>query len=183
MSNSLRDQLLKAGLADEKQVKAIEAEKHKQRKRARKGAKNRVTTTETEEARQIAQMYRQRQAERDRELNRQREEERKQKERAAQARDLVQRTAIKRADGDIAYNFTLGPRIKRLYVSAAEQKQLVEGKLAIVRRKNAFSLVPADTARKLQSLESKLLVHYNEPGADDTDDAYKDYPVPDDLMW
>jgi len=183
VGNSLRDQLLKVGLATEKQVRSIEAEKSKLRKRARKADKSKVTTAETEEARQIAAMYRARKAEQDRELNRQREEQKRQKERAAQARDLIQSTLLKREDGEIAFNFTHGKKIKRLYLSAKQHKQLVDGSIAIASLKGVYQLVPASTAERLRELGSNLLIYHGEPPSAEEDDAYAEHPIPDDLMW
>lgn len=60
---SLQDQLLKAGLADQKKAKAIRNEKHKQRKQQPKGT---VQVNETENR---ARQAREEKAEHDRQLN------------------------------------------------------------------------------------------------------------------
>ena len=65
MSNALKDQLLKAGLADAKKLKAVKKEKHQQKVQA--GKKQTVVN----EASILAEQSRQQQIERDRLLNQQ----------------------------------------------------------------------------------------------------------------
>jgi uncharacterized protein YaiL (DUF2058 family) len=66
---SLQDQLLKAGLADEKKARAVRNEKRKQRKQQPKG------TTQINETEVRARQAREEKAERDRQLNLQRQQE------------------------------------------------------------------------------------------------------------
>jgi uncharacterized protein len=182
VGNSLRDQLLQSGLATQKQAKNAEAQKNQQRKQARKADKHKVLTPEAEEARQIAEMYRAEKAARDRELNRQREEERQRKALQAQARDLIGANEVAREAGELPFNFKHGSKIKRIHVSATQHKQLAGGSLGIATLKGTYRLLPAATAKKLQTLGSNALIHLGAPPADEAD-AYEDHPIPDDLMW
>ncbi len=183
MGNSLRDQLLKTGAATQQQASKAEHEKRLQRKQAKQKRKDRSgVSAETEEARQIAAMYRAAQAERDRELNRQREAEKQAKAVKAQVRDLLNANQVKREPGEIAFNFSHGAKIKKLYVSADQQKQLANGKLAIATLKGKYVLISAANAERLRELGSKALVHIGTPPAEG-DDPYADHPIPDDLIW
>nr|WP_254774610.1 DUF2058 family protein [Marinobacter sp. AC-23] len=94
---SLQDQLLKAGLADQKKAKAIRNEKHKQRKQQPKGA---VQVNETE---MRARQAREEKAEHDRQLNLKRQQEAEKKAIKAQIRQLVDTNRLDRSRGETSY--------------------------------------------------------------------------------
>ena len=58
------------------------------------------------------------------------------------------------------------------------------GSAAIVRLGESYEVVPADVAEKIRARDAASVV---DTGAADStpdeDDPYKDYQVPDDLMW
>ncbi len=179
MSNSLHDQLMKAGLVDKKKVQAAKKSKHKQR------AKAGNAPTDADDAKLRAQQARAEKAERDRELNRQRAEEAEKKAIAAQIRQLIDMNRIRNRDGEVAYNFTDQRTIKRIYVTEELMEQLSRGQLAIVTSNDQYELVPAKVAEKIRLRNEDIVVQYNEPQAleDDEEDPYADYKIPDDLMW
>jgi len=173
MGNSLQDQLLKAGLVSEQQVKQTKSKKRKQK---------RAGDDRSEAQRRDAAKAAAAKREHDRELNRQRDEEAKRKAEEVALWQLVRDSRISRDGGDLAYNFTDGTKLKRLYVTAEQQSGLVAGKLAIVRQDDFYALVPAGVAERVGAHDAKLVLVHNKPG-DDEDDEYADYKVPDDLMW
>ncbi len=175
---SLQEQLLKAGLADEKKAKQINKEKRK----TKKANKGKVLV---DEAKLAAQQALAEKAERDREINRQRQAEAEKKAIAAQIVQLVEMNLIDRGQGEIAYQFTDGKKIKKLYVTGKLQEQLVKGLIAIVKLRDGYELVPAAVADKIkQRDESVVLVHIDKSAETvDEDDPYADYQIPDDLMW
>ena len=175
---SLQEQLLKAGIADEKKAKKIKQEQRKAKK-ANKGKPH------VDEGKLAAQRVLAEKAERDREINRQRQAEAEKKAIFAQILQLVDINKIDRKQGEIAYQFTDGKKIKRLYVTNALQDQLVSGLLAIVKVRDSFELVPAGIAEKIKQRDASVVVLHNEKSADqlDEDDPYADYQIPDDLMW
>jgi len=174
MGNSLQDQLLRAGLVSQQQAKQTQSKK---RKGKRSGAAGSAAASQQEAAKAAAQKR-----ERDRELNRQRDEEAKRKAEAVALWQLVRDSRISRERGDLAYNFTDGKALKRLYVNAEQQGELVAGKLAIVRQDDFYALVPAEVAERVGAYDASLVLVHNKPG-DDADDEYADFKVPDDLMW
>lgn len=172
---SLKDQLMKAGLADAKKARRAEHEKRQMAKDP--GA---------ETAQKLAEKAMADKAERDRELNRQQQAEKEQKAIAAQIRQLVERHRIARAGGDVAYQFTDAKKIKKLYVTAAQQSQLANGQVAIVRLGEGHELVPAVVAEKIRQRDAAIVVLLNsrkDAAAADEDDPYAAYQIPDDLMW
>lgn len=180
---SLKDQLLKAGLIDPKKAKQAEKEKRKQDNQAR-----RTGQSEQDEVKAAAQAAREAKAERDRELNRQRNQEAEQKALQAQIRQLVQnhRQSKGTGPGDMEYNFTHSSRIKKMRVSAKIHRQIVLGHLAIVCVGESYELVPRIVANKIAQRDpaSVLVNNFNAQSTEVIeDDPYKDYVIPDDLMW
>ena len=109
-----------------------------------------------------------------------------QKEIAAQIRQLIERHRIARAGGDVSYQFTDEKRIKKLYVTAAQQSQLANGQIAIVRLGDGYELVPTVVAEKIRQRDEAVIALLNvrkpvEQGEED--DPYAAYQIPDDLMW
>ncbi len=175
MAGSLQDQLVKAGLASEQQLKNTKSKKRKQKRSG--------TAPPDAAQRQQAQQVAAEKRARDQALNRQRDEEAKRKAEQIALWQLVRDQRIPRSGGDRAYNFTDGQALKRLYVNAAQHRDLVDGRLAIVRHDDFFELVPATVAERLAAVEPGLVLVHNRPEPDDSDDEYADYKIPDDLMW
>ncbi|SRR5690554_3961499 len=180
---SLKDQLLKAGLVDAKKAKQAEKEKRKQANQAR-----RTGQSEQDEVKAAAQAAREAKAERDRELNRQRDQEAQQKALQAQIRQLVENHRQNKGAGagDMEYNFTHANKIKKMRVSAKVHRQIVLGHLAIVALGETYELVPRVVANKIaqRDPDAILVDNYNAETVEAVeDDPYKDYVIPDDLMW
>lgn len=177
MSKSLQEQLLKMGLGDAKKAKAINKEKHKERVQAgKKGVGPAQSTVLAEETRQA-------QIERDRALNAQKKQEAEQKALVAQVKQLIDQSRID-YKGDIGFNFTDGSLVKKIYVRDAVQQQLVKGQAAIVKMDEQYAIVPKLAAERIAQRVSTavVLLNSNEQHVDE-DDPYKDYQIPDDLMW
>ncbi len=107
---SLQDQLLKAGLADEKKAKSIRSEKRKRRKQQPKGA------VQVNEAEIRARQAREEKAERDRQLNLERQLAAERKAIQAQIRQLVESNRLDRSRGETSYQFVHGKKIKNILV-------------------------------------------------------------------
>lgn len=176
---SLQEQLLKVGLVDNKKAKRASHDKTNQKKDER-----RTGTQSVDEARAAALDAQHRNRERTRELNAQRDAAAKQKAIMAQIVQMVQQSRQSKGKGDIAYNFTYGTKIERLYVSAAIRAELVAGRLVIVRLGDVTELVPRIVADKIAERDPSLLVRVNKTRTEvDEDDPYAAYQIPDDLMW
>lgn len=176
---SLQDQLLKAGLADEKKAKAIRNEKHKKRKQQPKG------TVEVSEAEVRARQAREEKAERDRQLNLERQKEAEKKEILAQIRQLVATNRLDRSRGETSYQFVHDRKIKKIFVDDTMVDQLSRGRLAIVFVNNAYEIVAEGVARKIMERDESSVVVLHDRKSDDQgdDDPYAGYEIPDDLMW
>lgn len=175
MAISLKDQLLKAGLADNKRARQADHAK-------RQAAKGR---TDGESAALAVQKAREAQVEKDREASRQLLQQQEQKAVAAQIRQLIEAHRIERKGGELSYQFTDERKIKKLLVSEPQQYQLIHGQIAIVRLDDRYELVPAAVAEKIRQRDPAPIVLLNTRPVSTVaeDDPYADYQIPDDLMW
>lgn len=182
MAGSLKDQLLNAGLADARKAKALDKEKRKTARVARRSGE-----VPENEAREAARRALAEKAERDRQLNQQLNEKALRKAINAQIRQLVEVHRVDRARGDVAFNFTDGKIIKKLHVTALQQKQLASGLLAIVKLGDQYEVLPAPIADKIAQRDPGRVIDCRESGAaaltEEEQEWYKDYEIPDDLMW
>ncbi|WP_432381447.1 DUF2058 domain-containing protein [Duganella sp. P38] len=176
----LADQLLKAGLVDKKKVKVANQTKGKQEK------DNRRAGIETVDETRLAAQEQQRQAaEKARLANAERDAIAQQKAIAAQIAQMVQQNKQDKGKGaDIAYNFTYGTKIERIYVSAAVREHLVAGRLVIVGAGAGYELVPRVIADKIAERNPDIVVRVKQAAAEvEEDDPYAAFKIPDDLMW
>jgi uncharacterized protein YaiL (DUF2058 family) len=179
MGNSLQEQLIKAGLADEKQARKARAPKQHQKKK--KGQRNPQPGESARAARQV----RAEKAARDRALNEKRQAKAERKALVAQIRQLIDENRLERGeDAEIGYYFQDGDKIRKIFVTESMQRQLGDGQLEIVRLGGRYDLVPPAVADKIRQRDPVFVVERRvseqEPAEDD---PYKDYKVPDDLMW
>lgn len=150
MGNPLRNQLLKAGLVNTKQVKKVEHEKHVNRKKNKTdSAPPAENTLEKEQAAQ---------AQRTRELNRQRDEEKRIRERKAQARQLIETNRLKRDERGEPYHFVENGKIMRIFVNKEMVDQLSCGQLGIVKLHDSYEVVPAKVARQIAERDQQSLL-------------------------
>ena len=177
--SSLQEQLLKSGVVDKKKAKYIEQEKRKQKKKMPKGE------AQLNEGAEEAIANRHEKVARDRELSRQLNEKAERKAVAAQIKQLIEVNRVDRNDGEIAYQFTDGKKINKIYVTALLQTQLSNGLIAIIKLGDKYELVPSPVAEKIAQRDESRIILQNQASNDsgDEDDSYADYHIPDDLMW
>jgi uncharacterized protein YaiL (DUF2058 family) len=178
MRNPLQEQLLKAGLVKKSKVAEVVREQTKQRHGKGAPVPN-VEQAESERARQEK-------VERDRALAAERNAQARLHEQRAQARQIVEQNQIKR-EGEIAYGFTDNGKIKNLLVNESVRTQLATGALVIVRHDQGYAVIPRTAADKVYARDAAMVVlDHGKPGAggaDEDDDYYSQFKVPDDLIW
>lgn len=176
---SLQDQFLKAGLVDKNKAKKVQQDKTKQKKIER-----RTGSESVDEARLAALEVQRKNAERARELNAQRDAAAAQKAVMAQIAQMVQINRQSKGNGDIAYYYTLGTKIDKIYVSAEVQKHLIAGRLMIVCVDGKTELLPRVIAEKIEERDATLVVRVKKTSTEvDEDDPYAAYQIPDDFTW
>lgn len=169
---SLQEQMLKAGLVNEKKLK-----------KAKKGSKK--SRVQAREAKEAVEQNKAEQRERDIELNKQRAQEQLSKELKAQVKQLIEMNKVDTKDGDIKYNFTDDNFVKSLYVSQQVRDQLSKGILSIARNEESYVVIPSSAANKIAERDPASIIENNTTSdeAMDEDDPYAQFVVPDDLMW
>ena len=178
----LKDQLLKAGLVNEKQVKKAQKEMRKENLQNPGSQKSAAEQEWLRKAQAAAEK-----AEKDRQLNLQRKAEAEKKALAAQIKQLIEAHRAPNNDGETPYNFADGSKVKHLYVSDQTRGQIARGLLAIVKLDQRYELVPSEIADKIRQRDSSCVVAHNTPEKSATpvanDDPYAAYAIPDDLIW
>jgi uncharacterized protein len=175
MSMSLREQLLAAGLGTKKQAKQAERQQHEQ-------AKNKAAEAERQKRAAEAQAAK---AARDQELNRKRQENAERKERWAQIKQLIEQHRLPKPETDEYFNFIDRGKVRRFPVDATLRERIVTGGVVIVRCEGRYDVVIPEIADKIREREPRAVISLDKPheASADENDPYKDYVVPDDLMW
>jgi uncharacterized protein YaiL (DUF2058 family) len=178
MRNPLQDQLLKAGLVKKAKVDQVAREQSKQRQGKAPAGPSREQME--------AQRLQAERAERDRALAAERNAQARAGELRAQARQIIEAHKVERS-GDISYRFANGGRIASVLVDARLRSQLASGALVIVRHGEGYELVPRAAAEKIGERDPDLIVldhgRTDAAAAGDDDDYYRQFQVPDDLIW
>lgn len=169
MALSLQEQLLKAGLTNEKKAK----------KAKKSNKKNRELKREVKAA---AEEKRQQQQAKDKALNQELKQKADEKAIQAQIKQLIEANKIDYV-GDIKYNFMDGKSVQFINVNDKVQKQLASGLLAIVNYQDDYAVIPGIVSEKIALRDDTVLVAQNQVEETDEDDPYADYVIPDDLMW
>jgi uncharacterized protein YaiL (DUF2058 family) len=121
---------------------------------------------------------------RDQELNRRREEKAKRRARIAEIEQIIDQNRAPRLETEDYYSFIDGKKIRRMSVDPQRREQLTSGVLAIVRYKGHYAVVPKAISERIRERDENMVVPVVQPKGDvEPDDAYKDFVVPDDLMW
>jgi len=191
VAESLRDQLVKAGLATASQAKKaekrLEADKHA-RRRGKPGA-DRPDPNAPEMVKARAAKQQAEKRAKDKVLNRAASEKAAAKALRAEIRQLIlendQRAKEARED-DVPYNFVHGRKIKKIHVPKAQLEQLSRGTLVIVNNDGLYHLVSKEVAERIRTRDPKRIIAAHdektpEPGSDD--EYYAKFQVPDDLDW
>ena len=179
MSNSLRDQLLKSGIA---KVAAKPLRKPGKGSTGNKSVRSKAPQSGSGEP-DLAHAYalRARSEAREREEARREAELRQQEKKELRRRlhELLEGRSLDQAQAEHARHYEFHGKIRRVYVTADQLEALNSGRLGVVQSGGSFVLVEAEVARSAAAIDAgcvALLVDldHDNDGADD---------VPDDLMW
>jgi len=188
MSESLRDQLLKSGLAKQLKPEAKPVPKAPPPKHHHQAKHGRPQQPHPQQPRppkkddvDLARAYAMRaKAERDEHERAQREAERiarEKKERKAKLTALLNGKPLNHAEADVPRHFPHGNKIRRVYCTKGQLEKLNKGELAVVQLAGRYLLVDRDTALQAQAIQAESLVLLCDPNAPADDD------VPADLVW
>lgn len=113
------------------------------------------------------------------------EEARLRREARAKLAELLKDQGLNVADAEIARHFPYGGKIKRVYVTADQLKQLNAGELGVVQLEGRYVLVTAAMLDQAEAVFAPAVALRVDPNATAEEDPYADpqYQVPDDLVW
>jgi len=178
MTGSLQEQLLKAGLVNKQQVNDARKKKSKQFKKGKQ--KNEPSLAKAYAQRQHAERK-----ERDQELNRRREEAKRRKELKEQLKKIIVPASKNKNNAEIARFFEFARKIRKIYVTEAQQNALNDGRLGIAYHAGRHHLVEAEVIERVKALNPDAVSFFapdvNED--EDMDEHYAQFEVPDDLTW
>lgn len=203
---SLQDALLKAGLADETQIKKRRQDKpggaaagrpgpakrgkppgpnRADKKVDKKVSKNKPVSKSSEES-DLARAYRARQraeaAERAAERQRKQAAQDERRKRNLALDELIKGNTLNRKEAEIPRYFEHLSRIRRVLCTPEQREQLNRGEIGVVNLRGSYLLVSIETLSKYREIAPDLvpdLAGKSEP----EDDGSHYPPVPDDLIW
>nr|WP_296747758.1 DUF2058 domain-containing protein [Thioalkalivibrio sp.] len=182
MAGSLKDQLLKAGIASKKQAKEIELEQRKKRKQGKP-----ALSQEDRERAAAIEAARLEKIEKDRRLNEERRQQQTERATRAEIRQLAdQHRVVPPPNADLRYNFVWDGKVRSLWIDADLQRQLASGALRLIAIEQAFVLVPPPIAERIVQRDPAAVVQDDEErkrAMASEEQAYADFPIPDDLHW
>lgn len=164
---SLRDQLLKAGLASKKQAQQVESQKRKQEHDAKKNKEleNKLKQEQESELKKLEEEAQERR-ELDWQLNKNRDQLLAQRESLFRAKQLLRSQAANQREAHECYFFTEGNAIRKVMVTSWQREMLARGKLGIGKPEedtDDFLIVPMECAKLvLEICPAKILVLHSE---------------------
>lgn len=188
MSESLRDQLLKAGFAPKPQSKPQpparkpqQALRPQQRPQQQQRPPQQQQRPRRDGEIDLAKAYALRDRnEREERARAQREAEqraREKKERRQKLAELLNGKSLNAAEAEIPRHFPHANKIRRVYVTAEQLPRLNGGELAVTQFAGRYLLVTREIGLAVQAIDADALVLLCDPHAAAEDD------VPADLVW
>lgn len=184
MGNSLREELLKAGLVSEERLRKPRAQKPTRAKPAKKSKKS-PTPALTEEsnstARHVLRENQRRTARfiRDTTLGGGSAADNAKKALRRKIQALIEGERLNDEQADVPYHFVKGKRIKRIYVTEPQRLQLSSGEIVIAALEGHHHILTTAAAEELLALAPQTVVC----GSAETSEDGEGHPVPDDIIW
>ncbi len=173
MSDSLREQMLKAGFKETtpKKTKAKHAKSNTSRQKqtaSKQAKKNHSNEPSSMERANIAE--RKAIAER--------------KRIKGEIKEIIDGNKVENTKGELAHSYLVGKRIKQMFINEECKNKLIAGELVITRLNGSTYLIPAEEGVRVKALNPDwVVITPTSDGSGDIDDEYADFQVPDDLQW
>jgi len=179
MGDSLQDQLRSLGLAKTKP--AAEPRKQRSARKARRPARGPESRPAGELSLDQAYALREREERRQSQRARQQklEEDRRRRQVNKAIREIVASQRQNREDADLPRNFMFNGRIRKVYVTAEQQRALSTGALGIVYLSGSYHLLAPEALASVREISHEHVVDLGL----EADDEDPEHPVPDDLVW
>ena len=174
--SSLSDQLLKAGLVTEEQVKKASErpKKNKLKNQKQKKTNNDFSKQKRPHAKKepsdLAQFYKERasleRTEKQEAARKKQEAARIKKETNDKINKLLTDNLVNDDNAEIRYNFVVGTTIKYLFVNEDQQQKLANGELAISFLGGKRALIPTEVAKQITQLNPNKIVIISDPSTE-----------------
>ena len=188
MSDSLKDQLLKAGF---KETKAANSGKKKRNEYAagKNNGKKRSASSSGRKSHQskgksvaVGNPANKESGKQDAQQDAAAIAEKKRVK--AAIKEIIEGSALKEFKGETAYSFVLGKKVRQLFVNDDAHTKLSAGEWVITRLNGNTYLIPIDKVEPILALNPDWAIVQNQADGDQSsDDEYKDFQIPDDLTW
>jgi uncharacterized protein YaiL (DUF2058 family) len=170
MADSLREQLLKAGLAKSSGARP--------KRSPRRGGRRKPASGADKEQIDLARAYALRERAESDERAREKTAAKARRERRRRVHELVQGRSLNRADAGHVRHFPHQGKIRRIHVDETQRQALNEGALGVVYSGGGYVLVARALAEKIHAFAPEQVALLVEPGARASDED-----IPDDLIW
>lgn len=173
MSDSLREQMLKAGFKQTEVKKSKPKHAKSNTAKNKKGASNKGAQNAHNQPSSI-----------ERANIEQRKIVAERKRIKAEIKAIIDASKTDNTKGELAHSYLVGKRIKQMFISEECKNKLVSGELVITRLNGGTFLIPAEEGEKVKALNPDwVVITPSSDGSNDIDDDYADFQVPDDLQW
>lgn len=158
---SLRDQLVKAGLVSKEKAKSVQKEKSKRQHQAHrdKAVKAEISAEKAQKQEEIKAFDEAKKAA-DLEKNQAILAKQEKNRARGEMRDLIDRERVNKEKGEARFNFSHdGKKIRSVFVTDQQHKELGDGKLMICRNDRDgfdFPVLPATFKERIHHLEEKI---------------------------
>jgi len=171
MSDSLREQMLKAGFKETTKNKPKNANSASSKSRKGKPAKSKKAVTNEPSSMERANI-----AERAAIAERKRIK--------GEIKAVIEASKVENTKGESAHSYVVGKRIKQMFLTDEIRKKLVSGELVITRLNGATYLIPSEAGERVKALNPDwVVITPDSQSGTEIDDEYADFQVPDDLKW
>ena len=179
MGDSLQEQLRALGLAREKADRRAGRGRRKARGKQRAG-RPAASASRGEPSLDEAYALRERDERRAAERSRQAKlaEERRRREINEKIRRIVEECRLNRDDASVPRHFLYKGRIRKIYVTAEQQRALADGQMGLVYLTGGYHLLAIDPLEQVREISVEHVVDLEGSGPDEDE-----HPVPDDLVW
>ena len=177
---SLQEQLLKAGLGDEKKAKKIRKEKNKKNKAVRKNQQTADTSLQDD-----IKAQKEAQAQLDADRNKVIQEKIELKSEHGKVKQMIQQRHITDVAGELSFNYVLDNKVKTLSVDQPSYNALTKGQIGLCVLEGKSYVMPGISIDKIRAVDEAYVLVLNENTSTEVeeDDPYADFQIPDDLMW
>ncbi|MBE9549243.1 MAG: DUF2058 family protein [Proteobacteria bacterium] len=177
MADSLRDQLLKAGLARATPPKKTRSKHPLVKKNPSQSSDlERAWQARAKEEKECAKKEKDRAKKR---IELKQAEQKRRREINNKIVILLDSTRLNKNDAEISRNFFHFGKIRKVMVDQAQLAQLNSGTIAVVYLRGRYHLVSKAVAEQVQKLSPEHVPDLK--GSDEPDES--EHPVPDDLIW